>query len=308
MKSQEINTLNELITYGAQLFDREALFYGHGTSNSFDEAAYIVLAVTQHLPLLDDSVLEQPVDTFQQKTIIGLFQRRITEKIPAAYLIGEAWFAGLPFFVNEHVLVPRSPFAELIEDRFIPWVSEDKINHILDLCTGSGCIGIACALAFPKAHVDLGDISSEALLVAEKNIIKHGLEQRVVATRSDLFDQLEAARYDLIVSNPPYVGHEELSQLPDEFYREPQLGLDGGVSGLDLVHNILANAAVHLNVGGVLYVEVGNTDEALQQCYPEVPFLWQDFEYGGHGVFMLTKAQLLEYRHLFQAKLSSLNN
>jgi len=308
IKSEEINTLNDLITYGAQLFDREALFYGHGTNNSLDEAAYIVLAVTQHLPLLDDSVLEGTVDTFQQKTVIGLFQRRIAEKIPAAYLIGEAWFAGLPFFVNQHVLVPRSPFAELIEDRFVPWVSEDKISHILDLCTGSGCIGIACALAFPQAHVELGDISSEALLVAEKNIVKHEVEQRVVATRSDLFDQLGTAHYDLIVSNPPYVGHEELSQLPDEFYREPQLGLDGGVSGLDLVHKILANAAAHLNDGGVLYVEVGNTDEALQQCYPEVPFLWQDFEYGGHGVFMLTKAQLLEYRYLFQAKLSNLNN
>ena len=304
IKFTKLSTINELISYGASLFEAESLYFGHGTDNEMDEAAYIVLAVTRHLPVLRDDVFDMKVDAFEQKTIIDMFQRRIDEKVPAAYLIGEAWFAGLAFDVNEHVLVPRSPFAELIADQFMPWVDLAKTTSILDLCTGSGCIGIACAVAFPDASVDLVDISTDALLVAEKNIERHKLRERVEAIHSDLFTELGANKYDLIVSNPPYVGHEELSQLPEEFYREPQLGLDGGVSGLDLVHKILAYATDYLNDGGVLYVEVGNTDEALQQCYPGVPFLWQDFEYGGHGVFMLTKEQLLEYRELFQAKLT----
>ncbi len=304
IKFTKLNTINDLINYGAHLFDVESLYFGHGTDNAMDEAAYIVLAVTRHLPVFNDDVFGLAVDAFEKKIIIEMFQRRLTEKVPAAYLVGEAWFAGLAFDVNEHVLVPRSPFAELISDQFMPWVDFDKTKTILDLCTGSGCIGIACAMVFPDASVDLADISDDALKVAEKNIDKHQLRGRVGAISSDLFAELGSNKYDLIVSNPPYVGHEELSQLPEEFYQEPQLGLDGGESGLDLVHKILADAPGCLNDGGVLYVEVGNTDEALQQCYPTVPFLWQDFEYGGHGVFMLTKEQLLEYKALFQAKLT----
>lgn len=304
IKLQKINTIKRLIAYGARLFDNEALYYGHGTDNSTDEAAYIVLTVTNNLPLDDDAVLEEEVDESVAKEILALFQRRINEKIPAAYLINEAWFAGMPFYVDEHVLVPRSPFAELLGDHFSPWVNVDKTHRILDMCTGSGCIGIACAVAFPHAAVDLVDVSEPALLVTEKNIEKHHLKGRVSAIKSNLFADLMGKKYDLIVSNPPYVGHEELSSLPDEFYQEPQIGLDGGETGLDLVHEILSQASDYLNDGGVLYVEVGNTDEALQQCYPKVPFLWQEFDYGGHGVFMLTKDQLLEYKQLFQAKLN----
>jgi len=304
IKLQKINTINQLVNYGASLFDDAKLHFGHGTGNAMDEAAYIVLNITKKLPLESDQVFANEVSANEKQKILEIFSRRVEEKVPAAYLVGEAWFAGLPFFVNKNVLVPRSPFAELIDDRFAPWVDERKTNRILDLCTGSGCIGIASAMYFPNTSVDLADISNLALDVAKKNIQRHGLENRVIAVESDLFEGLSGETYDLIVSNPPYVGHEELSSLPDEFYKEPQLGLDGGVSGLDLVHRILANASEHLNEGGVLYVEVGNTDEALQQCYPEVPFLWQDFEYGGHGIFMLTKEQLLEYSSLFQAKLT----
>jgi len=304
IKLHKINTISQLISYGAGLFDDAELHFGHGTDNAMDEAAYIVLGITKNLPLEDDQVFANEVSSSEKQKILEFFDRRVAEKVPAAYLIGEAWFAGLPFFVNENVLVPRSPFAELIDDRFAPWVDERRVGRILDLCTGSGCIGIASAMCFLNSRVDIADISNLALDVAKKNIQRYKLENRVFVVESDLFEGLSCEKYDLIVSNPPYVGHEELSSLPDEFYKEPQLGLDGGVSGLDLVHKILANAPDHLNEGGVLYVEVGNTDEALQQCYPEVPFLWQEFEYGGHGVFMLTKEQLLEYSNLFQAKLT----
>ncbi|HIL91749.1 MAG TPA: 50S ribosomal protein L3 N(5)-glutamine methyltransferase [Cycloclasticus sp.] len=308
IKLYKINTINELVCYGAQLFDSASLFYGHGTDNSMDEAAYIVLSLIHRLPLVDDSILDEHITESDKKAIVAVFKRRIIEKLPAAYLVGEAWFAGLPFYVNEHVLVPRSPFAELIDDKFTPWVDVERTTQVLDLCTGSGCIGIACALNFPQTAVVLSDISEPAISVAESNIQRHALANRVVAIQSNLFDNLPDKKYDLILSNPPYVGHDELSTLPDEFYKEPQLGLDGGVSGLDLVHKILDESPGYLNDGGVLYVEVGNTDLALQQCYPEIPFLWQDFEYGGHGIFMLTKEQLLEYKPLFQAKLTWLNN
>ena len=298
-------TIKQLIERGAQFFDAEAIYYGHGTYNSVDEAAYIVLTLTGNLPLESDASLNEFVTDDVLDSIINLFNRRVAEKMPAAYLLGEAWFAGLSFIVDDNVLIPRSPFAELIMDQFTPWVIEKKTNKILDLCTGSGCIGIACAIFFPEAQVELADISEPALTVAGKNILKHGLSGRVIAIKSDLFENLSGRAYDLIVTNPPYVGADELSQLPDEYYKEPQLGLDGGLTGLTLVHKILANAAEHLTDGGVLYVEVGNTDEALQACYPTVPFLWQEFDNGGHGIFMLTKSQLLEYQHLFNAKINT---
>ena len=304
IKLQEINTIKQLVSEGAHLFETAGLYFGHGTDNGIDEAAYIVLSMTNNLPLTDERVFDEIVNAEVKEKILATFERRVKEKTPAAYLLGEAWFAGLAFFVNVDVLIPRSPFAELIDEAFTPWIDIDRVGDILDLCTGSGCIGIACAVYFPNATVDLADISKPALNVAKKNIQRHGLDKRVDAIESNLFDGLAGKTYDLIVSNPPYVGHNELSALPEEFYKEPRLGLDGGVSGLDLVHEILANAPEYLNDGGVLYVEVGNTDETLQECYPAVPFLWQEFDHGGHGVFMLTKKQLLEYKSQFQAKLT----
>ena len=304
IKLQEINTIKQLVNEGADFFEAAQLYYGHGTTNPIDEAAYIVLSMTNNLPLVDERVFDETVNVEVNEKILAIFERRVKEKTPAAYLLGEAWFAGLAFYVNEDVLIPRSPFAELIDDAFTPWVDIDSVGHVLDLCTGSGCIGIASAMYFPNIVVDLADISKPALKVAKKNIQRHGLEKRVNAVESNLFEGLTGKTYDLIVSNPPYVGHNELATLPDEFYKEPKLGLDGGVSGLDLVHKILANAVEYLKDDGILYMEVGNTDEVLQQCYPSVPFLWQEFEHGGHGVFMLTKDQLLEYKSQFQAKLT----
>jgi ribosomal protein L3 glutamine methyltransferase len=299
------NNLDKLVTnldyiqFGEKLFVKSSLYYGHGTSTPFDEAAYIVLTITDDITNTDESVYHKIVNPKDKIRIETCFKRRVEEKIPAAYILGEAWFFGLRFFVNEHVLVPRSPFAELIAEKFEPFLVNDNIKSILDLCTGSGCIGIACATVFSEALVDLADISVDALAVANENIQHHNLQTRVKTIESNLLRDIPAKQYDLIVSNPPYVGHEELDGLPEEFNKEPRLGLDGGEMGLDLVHQILFDASEYLTDDGILYIEVGNSDELLQASYPTVPFLWQEFEYGGHGVFMLTKGQLLEHKQTF---------
>jgi len=298
-------TIIDFIHYVESYFNDHELYYGHGTDNAFDEAAYIVLSMTKNLPLIDEAVYDNEIDSAVQKEILTCIERRVDERIPAAYLLGEAWFAGLPFYVDENVLVPRSPFAELIADEFLPWVNYSSTNNILDLCSGSGCIGIASALVFTEANVDLADISVHALDVARKNVSRYKLADRVSVIESNLYEGLQGQKYDLIVSNPPYVSEEELSGLPEEYCQEPKLGLDGGETGLDLVHHILAYADVHLTEQGVLYVEVGNTDVALQACYPNVPFLWIDFEQGGHGVFMLTKQQLEQYKEQFMVNVNS---
>ncbi|PCH85532.1 MAG: 50S ribosomal protein L3 N(5)-glutamine methyltransferase [Piscirickettsiaceae bacterium] len=303
------NNLKKLITnldyiqYGKALFENSSLHFGHGTSTPYDEAAYIVLTITGDMSINDEAIYAKTVSDEHQLAIKTGFERRVSEKIPAAYILGEAWFLGLAFYVDESVLIPRSPFAELIFCEFEPWLNADSVRSILDLCTGSGCIGIACATVFEQAAVDIADISTAALAVANKNIIRHQLNNRVTAMESNLFRDLPPKQYDLIVTNPPYVGREELENLPDEFHKEPQLGLDGGETGLDLVHEILLKAPDFLTDDGLLYVEVGNSDLLLQELYPLVPFLWQEFEYGGHGVFMLTKGQLLEHKQQFLVNL-----
>lgn len=297
--SLEINTIHAFIRQGEALLEKHPLFFGHGTVNALDEAAYIVLSVTGNLPVSSNEVYDLVVSASDQQKINTLFERRIKERLPAAYLLEEAWFAGLPFYVNEDVLVPRSPFAELIHDLFVPWVDFDETKTILDLCTGSGCIGIAAAIAFPQAEVDLADLSGKALEVANINIKQHQLEGRVKTTHSDLYQGLSDKRYDLIISNPPYVCIEEIEGLPTEYRKEPRMGLDGGDSGLDLVHSILAYADEHLTDQGVIFVEVGSSAQTLEDWYPSVPFLWQDFEYGGDGVFMLTKPQLQAHKQQF---------
>ena len=303
------NFLDKLITnidyikFGEELFVKNNLYYGHGTSSAFDEAAYIVLTLTGDIAKADESIYQKVVNLQDKRRIEECFKQRIEEKIPAAYILGEAWFFGLRFFVNEHVLIPRSPFAELIGEKFEPFLIHQNITNILDLCTGSGCIGIACATVFTNASVDLADISSDALVVADVNTQRHNLQSRVHTIESNLLRDIPKKKYDLIVSNPPYVGHEELDGLPEEFNKEPRLGLDGGETGLDLVHKILFDASEYLTDDGILYIEVGNSDELLQASYPTVPFLWQEFEYGGHGVFMLTKSQLLEHKQQFQVNL-----
>ena len=234
----------------------------------------------------------------ERKTAFDLIERRINERIPAAYLTNESIFAGLPFYVDERVLIPRSPVAELIEQRFESWIEEESVEHILDLCTGSACIAIACAYAFPNAMVDAVDLSPEALEVAEINIEKHQLTESVTTYYSDLFNKLPATKYDIIISNPPYVCLSEWENLPPEFHAEPDMAFKGGTSGLNLVLQILNNAKTYLSDHGILVVEVGSSSETLQNLLPDVPFYWLNFERGGDGVFLLTADQIIHYHEI----------
>lgn len=297
----EVNTLREMIHFGAAEFEAASLYYGHGTDNALDEAAYLAFFALDKTPDYSDEVLDKELSKDDVATVNDWFNKRVETRKPASYLTGQAWFAGLPFFVNENVLVPRSPIAELIEEQFQPWVVPEKVNRILDLCTGSGCIAIACAFSFPESKVDAADISKAAIEVAEKNKTKHQLEGRLNIIDSDLFSNLQGKRYDLIVSNPPYVDAEDMANLPDEYHHEPELGLAAGDDGLDLVIPMLRDAKHHLNPDGILIVEVGNSEEALAEKFPEVPFMWLSFEYGGDGVFMLEAKDIEKHHESFAA-------
>lgn len=294
-----MNTPRALIHWGADRFERAGLVFAHGTDNALDEAAYLVMHTLQIGYDQPDEVLDAEIARSEQLRVVQLLEQRIISRKPAAYLLQEAWFANLPFYVDERVLVPRSPIAELIEAQFSPWVIPDQVNRILDMCTGSGCIGIACAHAFPDATVDLTDLSCDALDVARENIRRHHLEPRVNAVKSDIFAALHGRVYDIIVANPPYVSQAEMQQLAPEFGHEPSMGLLAGSDGLDIVVQILKHAATHLHANGILVVEVGYTQDLLLERYPQVPFMWFDFEYGGTGVFMLDAPQLKYYQPLF---------
>lgn len=293
--ASSLHSIRDLIRWGASRFSEAGLHFGHGTDNALDESAQLVLHALHLDHRLPPDYLQSRVTPAERESVCRLLRRRIEDRVPAAYLIGHAWFAGLRFEVNENVLVPRSPFAELIEDQLQPWVDPDQVHDMLDLCTGSGCIGIAAAVHLPHTRVDLAEISQPALELARRNVLDHDLEQRVEAVESDLFAGLRGRRYDVILSNPPYVGEAEMAELPEEYRAEPALGLAAGADGLDLVRRILREARDHLNPGGVIIVEVGNSAAALSEAYPRVPFTWIEFERGGEGVFLLTADQLEAY-------------
>jgi ribosomal protein L3 glutamine methyltransferase len=281
-----------VLARSARRLARAKLHFGHGTDNARDEAAAMIWHVLRLPRLPSASALSRPVSRRALTQIDALLARRIRERIPAVYLTRVCWFAGLSMYVDERVLIPRSPIAELIEHRFAPWIEHTSVHRVLDLGTGSGCIAIACARAFPAARVDAIDISRAALAVAQRNIRHHHLQRRVRALRSDHFAALKHASYDIIVSNPPYVGRRELRGLPGEYRHEPQLALAAGADGLDSVRIILREAAAHLNPGGILIVEVGNSEMALRRAFPRLPFVWLSFERGGDGVFVLRREQL----------------
>jgi ribosomal protein L3 glutamine methyltransferase len=288
-------TVRGLIERSARRLRRARVFFGHGTDNARDEAASLVLHAL-HLPHTGGpSLYRRRVSPAAAARAGHLIGRRIAERVPAAYLTGVAWFAGLPFTVDARVLIPRSPLAEVIERGFAPWAAPKRMRRVLDLGTGSGCIAIAAARALPGARVDAVDISATALEVARINVRRHRLGRRVRLIESDHFSALARSRYDLIIANPPYVGARELSGLPPEYRHEPRLALAAGPRGLDSVAIILREAHRHLTPGGLLIVEVGNTEGALRRAYPGLPFLWLSFARGGGGVFLLTRAQLVAH-------------
>lgn len=287
----DLQTVRDYLRYASTQFAGSPLFFGHGTDNVWDEAVQLVMR-SLNLPLENNTLfLDARLTRNERATILDRIERRVKERVPLAYLLGEAWFMGMPFHVDERVLVPRSPIGELLENGLQPWLGDTEVNRILDLCTGSGCIGIGAAVVFEGADVDLSDISDDALAVAESNIDLHDVRNRVRTVKSDVFDNI-AGRYDVILSNPPYVDAEDLAEMPDEFRHEPELGLAAGADGLDIAHRILAQAADHLTEDGLLIVEVGNSWVALDQAYPGLPFTWLEFENGGDGVFLLRAEDL----------------
>lgn len=288
----ELQTIRDFLRWATSRFNEAGLFYGHGTDNAWDEAIALILHLL-HLPHdINPLMLEARLTLAEKEILYKNIRRRIDERIPLAYLTHEAWFAQLPFYVDERVLVPRSPIAELIENQFQPWIEPDAVHAILDLCTGSGCIAIACANYFPEAIVDAADISSDALAVAKMNVLKHEMQNQVTLYQGDLFAPLTDKKYDLIVSNPPYVDAEDMSGLPDEYKHEPESGLAAGELGLDVVIRILKQAKKHLNPQGVLIVEVGNSEHALSEAFPNIAFTWLEFQRSDGGVFLLTAEQL----------------
>jgi len=284
-------TVRDLVRWGASRFLEAGLVFGHGTDSALDEAYHLVLHAL-HLPHdLPTVYLEAAITPRERTAALKLLRARITRRVPAAYLLGRMTFAGLEFEVDESVLIPRSPIAEMIEREFSPWVQQPPAR-ILDLCTGSGCIGIACALAFPEAEVDLADLSTKALAVARRNVALHVLGNQTRVIKSDLFDGLVNEVYDLIVSNPPYVPVAEWKALAAEYRHEPKMALAAGADGMDLVARILAEAPRHLSKDGWLVCEVGGSVAEFEARWPQLPVTWVEFERGGDGVFIISRADL----------------
>jgi len=301
--AKQLDSVMDYIRFATSEFNRADLYFGHGNASAWDEAITLIMFTLELPEKLAEHVLQCRLTEEEKQHILAIIDRRITEQLPAAYLTNQAHFAGLPFYVDERVLVPRSPIGEWIEKRFFPLIEQHvNVPRILDLCTGSGCIAIACAHYFPEAEVDALDLSIDALNVAQFNIENHQLTEQVIPIQSDVFSGIPGQKYDLIVSNPPYVDQEDVDSLPQEFKHEPEMGLGCGDDGLDIVRVILAEGADHLTDNGRLICEVGNSQIHVEASYPEVDFQWLTFERGGHGVFTLTRKQLVQYQEIFKQR------
>jgi len=289
----ELQTLRDLLRYAVSRFNEAGLFFGHGSDNAWDEAVYLLLH-TLHLPLDRlDPFLDARLTADERARLLEVIGRRVDERIPAAYLTREAWLGEHRFYVDERVIVPRSFIAELLEEQLAPWLEDPwSVGSALDLCTGSGCLAILSALAFPEARVDAIDLSPDALAVAQRNVADYGLEDRIRLVHSNLFAGVARQRYDVIVSNPPYVNAASMATLPEEYRREPEMALAGGSDGLDLVRIMLREAREHLNPGGLLVVEIGHNRDDLEAAFPQTPFTWLDTAAGDEYVFLLRAEEL----------------
>jgi ribosomal protein L3 glutamine methyltransferase len=293
MAAERLSTVRDCLRFAVSRCNEAGLFFGHGSDNAYDEAAYLILH-TLRLPLdrlepfLDAKLTEPEI-----QAVLNILRRRVEERLPAAYLTHEAWLGEHRFYVDPRVIVPRSFIAELLRERFAPWVEDpENVTRVLDMCTGSGCLAILAALAFPNADVDATDLSSDALEVATINVREYDLNGRIELIQSDLFDKLQGRTYDLILSNPPYVNAESVALLPQEYRHEPALALGSGEDGLDATRRILAAAKTHLNPGGLLVVEIGHNRDQLEVAFPHLPFTWLDTSGGDQFVFLLRREEL----------------
>ena len=291
---RELVTVRDLVRFAVSLFNEEKLFFGHGSANAFDEAAYLVLHTLKLPPDKLEPFFDAKLTSVERDAVLNVIARRVRERIPAAYLTNEAWLGEYKFYVDKRVIVPRSFIAELLRDELSPWVADPEvIEGVLDLCTGSGCLAILAALTFPHAVVDAVDLSADALEVARRNIDDYALTDRVEPIRSNMFDELDGRRYDLILSNPPYVTAKSMRALPPEYLQEPEMALASGIDGLDHVRLILANATEYLNEGGLLVVEVGFNRKGVEAAFPDLPLTWAETSAGDGVVFLITRDELL---------------
>jgi ribosomal protein L3 glutamine methyltransferase len=292
--TQNLHTVRDHLRFAVSRFNQAQLFFGHGSNDAYDEAAYLILH-TLHLPLDRlEPFLDARLTDSERAGVLNIIQQRVENRIPAAYLTHQAILGDFSFYVDERVIVPRSFIAELLLEQLSPWITDpEEIGNVLDLCTGSGCLAILAAHAFPYASVDAADLSTAALAVAGRNVADYHLQDRVRLIESDLFGKLDVKKYDLIISNPPYVDAESVAALPQEYLHEPKMSLGSGLDGLDATRIILAQAAQHLNPNGILIVEIGHNRDVLEAAYPDLPFTWLDVSAGDQFVFMLHKNDLV---------------
>ncbi|MCK9201848.1 MAG: 50S ribosomal protein L3 N(5)-glutamine methyltransferase [Gallionella sp.] len=292
--AHNLETVRDWLRFSVSRFNQAKLFFGHGSENAYDEAAYLILH-TLHLPIDRlEPFLDARLTDSERSEVLNIIQRRVEQRVPAAYLTHEAFLGDFSFYVDERVIVPRSFIAELLREQLSPWIAEpEEISSVLDLCTGSGCLAILAAYAFPNALVDAVDLSPDALAVAERNVTDYVLQDRIELIESNLFAKLGGRKYDIIISNPPYVDAESVALLPQEYLHEPELSLGSGDDGLDATRVILEQAADHLTDNGILIVEIGHNREVLEAAYPDLPFTWLDVSAGDQFVFMLHRNDLL---------------